>query len=129
MAGTFGALVQDPDGKLYILSNNHVLANENDLPIGSPIFQPGLLDGGNPSADRIAALTRFIQLVGNQSNSVDAAIAAIDESVPAPVLSAALYQRFGSRGEADFADKLLSALRYGFGGHEEKSDAPKGGTR
>ena len=47
--------------------------------------------------------------------------AAIDESVPAPVLSAALYQRFTSRGEADFQDKLLSAMRYGFGGHLEKS--------
>jgi hypothetical protein len=48
-------------------------------------------------------------------------IAAIDESVPAPVLSAALYQRFSSRGEEDFADKLLSAMRYQFGGHVERS--------
>jgi len=46
--------------------------------------------------------------------------AAIDESVPAPVLSAALYQRFASRGESDFADKLLSAMRAEFGGHREK---------
>ncbi|MGA2591054.1 MAG: phosphogluconate dehydrogenase (NAD(+)-dependent, decarboxylating) [Bryobacteraceae bacterium] len=46
--------------------------------------------------------------------------AAIDESVPAPVLSAALYQRFSSRGEQDFADKLLSAMRYQFGGHVER---------
>jgi 6-phosphogluconate dehydrogenase len=46
--------------------------------------------------------------------------AAIDESVPAPVLSAALYQRFSSRGEEDFADKLLSAMRYQFGGHVER---------
>ena len=47
--------------------------------------------------------------------------AAIDEAVPAPVLSTALYQRFSSRGEATFGDKLLSAMRYGFGGHVEKS--------
>jgi 6-phosphogluconate dehydrogenase len=47
--------------------------------------------------------------------------AAIDESVPAPVLSAALYDRFSSRGEGDFANKLLSALRFQFGGHEEKA--------
>jgi 6-phosphogluconate dehydrogenase len=47
--------------------------------------------------------------------------AAIDESVPAPVLSAALFDRFRSRGEADFADKLLSALRFQFGGHREKA--------
>ncbi len=46
--------------------------------------------------------------------------AAIDESVPAPVLSAALFDRFRSRGEGEFADKLLSALRYQFGGHAEK---------
>jgi 6-phosphogluconate dehydrogenase len=52
--------------------------------------------------------------------------AAIDESVPAPVLTAALYERFSSRGEADFADKLLSALRFQFGGHEEGSN---GGAR
>jgi 6-phosphogluconate dehydrogenase len=47
--------------------------------------------------------------------------AAIDETVPAPVLSAALYARFSSRGEADFADKVLSALRFQFGGHHEKA--------
>jgi 6-phosphogluconate dehydrogenase len=46
--------------------------------------------------------------------------AAIDEAVPAHVLAAALYERFSSRGEADFADKLLSAMRYEFGGHIEK---------
>jgi 6-phosphogluconate dehydrogenase len=47
--------------------------------------------------------------------------AAIDEAVPAHVLTAALYERFSSRGETDFADKLLSAMRYEFGGHLEKS--------
>jgi len=47
--------------------------------------------------------------------------AAIDEAVPAHVLSSALYERFSSRGEADFADKVLSAMRYEFGGHLEKS--------
>ncbi len=47
--------------------------------------------------------------------------AAIDESAPAPVLSAALYQRFTSRGEDDFADKLLSAMRFQFGGHIERA--------
>ncbi len=48
--------------------------------------------------------------------------AAIDEAVPAPVLTTALYERFSSRGEADFANKLLSAMRYQFGGHLEKSE-------
>ena len=52
--------------------------------------------------------------------------AAIDEAVPAPVLSAALYERFASRGEASFANQLLSAMRHAFGGHVEKpaEDAP-----
>jgi 6-phosphogluconate dehydrogenase len=49
--------------------------------------------------------------------------AAIDEAVPVPVLSSALYQRFSSRGESDYQDKLLSAMRYGFGGHLEKSES------
>ncbi|HWB31572.1 MAG TPA: decarboxylating 6-phosphogluconate dehydrogenase [Acidobacteriaceae bacterium] len=52
--------------------------------------------------------------------------AAIDEAVPAPVLSAALYERFSSRGEDEFADKLLSALRFQFGGHKEKTPEEKG---
>jgi 6-phosphogluconate dehydrogenase len=47
--------------------------------------------------------------------------AAIDEAVPAHVLSSALYERFSSRGEAEFADRLLSAMRYEFGGHVEKA--------
>jgi len=47
--------------------------------------------------------------------------AAIDEGVPVPVLTTALYERFSSRGEADFQDKVLSAMRFGFGGHKEKS--------
>jgi len=54
--------------------------------------------------------------------------AAIDESVPAPVLSAALYERFSSRGEDDFAEKVLSALRFQFGGHKEKSADGKTGA-
>jgi 6-phosphogluconate dehydrogenase len=49
--------------------------------------------------------------------------AAIDEGVPAPVLSTALYERFSSRGEADYQDKVLSAMRFGFGGHLEKKAA------
>jgi 6-phosphogluconate dehydrogenase len=46
--------------------------------------------------------------------------AAIDEAVPAPVLTSALYARFSSRGESDYQDKLLSAMRFQFGGHHEK---------
>ena len=53
--------------------------------------------------------------------------AAIDESVPAPVLSAALYARFSSRGEAEYANKILSAMRFAFGGHLEKESDQRGG--
>src|ERR1043166_8448506 len=74
MAGTFGALVKKGT-KGFVLSNNHVLADENQLPLGSPIFQPGLLDGGNPATDAIAKLTKFVQLKTNASNKVDCAIA------------------------------------------------------
>jgi 6-phosphogluconate dehydrogenase len=55
-------------------------------------------------------------------------MAAIEESAPAPVISAALYDRFSSRGEADFADKVLSAMRLGFGGHVEPQAGTKGGA-
>jgi len=55
--------------------------------------------------------------------------AAIDEGVPSPVLSAALYQRFSSRGEADYEDRVLSAMRFGFGGHLEKPDGGERGSR
>jgi 6-phosphogluconate dehydrogenase len=54
--------------------------------------------------------------------------AAIDEGVPAPVLTTALFERFSSRGAADFQDKLLSAMRYEFGGHLEKPAAGKSGA-
>ena len=61
------------------------------------------------------------RLYFHRSRSHVLATAAIGESVPAPVLRAALYQRFSSRDESDFADKLLSALRFQFGGYKEKS--------
>jgi hypothetical protein len=74
MAGTFGALVSDKTGS-YILSNNHVLADQDRLPPGSPIFQPGLLDGGNSNTDQIAELTKAVALQVNAPNQVDCAIA------------------------------------------------------
>jgi hypothetical protein len=88
MAGTFGAVVE-ADGLRHILSNNHVLADENALPLGSPIFQPGLLDNGNPARDQIARLTRFIPLVPGTPNTVDCAIAEVlnPETVRATFLS------------------------------------------
>ncbi|HYM60603.1 MAG TPA: hypothetical protein VEZ11_06900 [Thermoanaerobaculia bacterium] len=75
MAGTFGALAAI-GAKRYVLSNNHVLANENQYPIGGPIYQPGPLDGGGtPAANKIAKLTKFIRLNPAGPNDVDCAIA------------------------------------------------------
>jgi 6-phosphogluconate dehydrogenase len=65
-------------------------------------------------------LSRFAGRVSDSGEGRWTLKAAIDEGVPAPVLSTALTQRFASRGEEDFADKLLSAMRYQFGGHEER---------
>jgi 6-phosphogluconate dehydrogenase len=65
-------------------------------------------------------LTNFAGRVSDSGEGRWTIKAAIDEGVPANVLSSALYERFSSRGEADFADKLLSAMRYEFGGHKEK---------
>jgi len=66
------------------------------------------------------ALSNFSGRVSDSGEGRWTIKAAIDEGVPAHVLSSALYERFSSRGEADFADKLLSAMRYAFGGHLEK---------
>jgi 6-phosphogluconate dehydrogenase len=66
-------------------------------------------------------LAKFAGRVSDSGEGRWTIAAATDESVPVPVLSAALYARFSSRGEDDFADKLLSALRFQFGGHEEKA--------
>jgi 6-phosphogluconate dehydrogenase len=66
-------------------------------------------------------LTKFGGRVSDSGEGRWTIKAAIDEAVPTPVLSTALHQRFSSRGEATFADKLLSAMRYEFGGHVEKS--------
>jgi 6-phosphogluconate dehydrogenase len=67
------------------------------------------------------ALSKFTGRVSDSGEGRWTISAAIDEGVPVPVLSASLYQRFSSRGEADYADKLLSAMRFQFGGHLEKS--------
>jgi 6-phosphogluconate dehydrogenase len=70
-------------------------------------------------------LASFAGRVSDSGEGRWTVMAAIDESAPVPVISAALYARFSSRGEDDFADKLLSALRYEFGGHEERTAKPE----
>src|SRR6185437_13717199 len=65
-------------------------------------------------------LAKFSGRVSDSGEGRWTILAAIEEGAPAPVLSTALYQRFTSRGEEDFANKILSAMRFGFGGHFEK---------
>ena len=75
------------------------------------------------TADALAKDSTLADFAGRVSDSGEGRWtikAAIDEGVPVPVLTTALYERFASRGEADFQGKLLSAMRYGFGGHLEK---------
>jgi hypothetical protein len=76
MAGTLGAVVARGETR-FILSNNHVLANENRLPVGAPIYQPGLLDHGDPRTDAVARLSHFAPLTPSGPNRVDCAIAEI----------------------------------------------------
>jgi 6-phosphogluconate dehydrogenase len=81
-----------------------------------------LLDLTSAALTKDPALSSFQGRVSDSGEGRWTIKAAIDEGVPAPVLSTSLYERFSSRGRADFADKLLSAMRYEFGGHEEKSN-------
>ena len=79
-----------------------------------------LLDLTAASLTKDPSLSEFAGRVSDSGEGRWTIKAAIDEAVPVPVLSAALYQRFTSRGEADYQDRLLSAMRFGFGGHLEK---------
>jgi 6-phosphogluconate dehydrogenase len=80
-----------------------------------------LLDLTASSLVKDPALSQFAGHVSDSGEGRWTLKAAIDEAVPVPVLSSALYQRFTSRGQADFQNRLLSAMRYGFGGHLEKA--------
>ncbi len=80
-----------------------------------------LLDLTAASLAEDPTLAKFAGRVSDSGEGRWTIKAAIDEAVPAPVLTSALYERFSSRGEADFANKLLSAMRFQFGGHLEKT--------
>jgi 6-phosphogluconate dehydrogenase len=86
-----------------------------------------LLDLTAASLIQDPTLSKFAGRVSDSGEGRWTIKAAIDEGVPAHVLSSALYERFSSRGDADFADKLLSAMRYQFGGHIEKPPAKRAG--
>ena len=112
--------LRDPEQYAYDLN----LADVAEVWRRGSVIASWLLDLAATSLLDSPDLAKFAGRVSDSGEGRWTIKAAIDESVPAPVLSAALYERFSSRGEDDFADKLLSALRYQFGGHEEKT-APK----
>jgi 6-phosphogluconate dehydrogenase len=82
-----------------------------------------LLDLTAAALAKDAALSDYAGRVSDSGEGRWTIKAAIDEAIPVPVLTTALYERFSSRGEADFQDRLLSAMRFQFGGHREKSAA------
>jgi 6-phosphogluconate dehydrogenase len=85
------------------------------------VISSWLLDLTAASLVEDPELTKFAGRVSDSGEGRWTIKAAIDEAVPVPVLTTALYERFTSRGEADYQDKLLSAMRFGFGGHLEKA--------
>ncbi|MBI2826839.1 MAG: decarboxylating 6-phosphogluconate dehydrogenase [Planctomycetia bacterium] len=103
---------------------------ELDLPDVAEVWRRGsviaswLLDLTAAALSKDSQLAQFAGRVSDSGEGRWTILAAIEEGAPAPVLSTALYQRFTSRGQDEFADKLLSAMRYEFGGHVEK---PAGG--
>jgi 6-phosphogluconate dehydrogenase len=97
-----------------------------DLPAVAEVWRRGsvvaswLLDLTAQAFVQSADLSDFAGRVSDSGEGRWTSIAAIDVGAPTPVLTSALYARFTSRGEADFANRVLSAMRFGFGGHEEK---------
>ena len=100
-----------------------------DLPAIAEVWRHGSVIGSwllDLTAAALAADPQLAKFAGRVSDSGEGRWtiqAAVDEGVPAPALTAALYARFSSRGEADFQNKVLSAMRHAFGGHEEKPGA------
>jgi hypothetical protein len=80
-AGTLGCFVSDVKNRIYILSNNHVLANTNKAYYKDPILQPGKLDGGKKSRNVIAELSYLVELQFSKSNTMDAAIAEVVQEI------------------------------------------------
>ena len=126
-AADAGKRQNEVDAETTPLRNPEHYQYEFDLADISEVWRRGsviaswLLD---LTADALAADSKLAKFGGRVSDSGEGRWtikAAIDEGVPVPVLTTALYERFSSRGEADYADRLLSAMRFGFGGHLEKS--------
>jgi 6-phosphogluconate dehydrogenase len=125
-AANVGKQVHAADAETTPLRNPEHYQYDLDLPDIAEVWRRGsviaswLLDLTASALLEDPALTKFAGRVSDSGDGRWTIKAAIDEAVPVPVLTTALYARFSSRGEADFQNKLLSAMRYGFGGHLEK---------
>jgi len=108
--------LRDPEHYQYDLN----LADIAEVWRRGSVIASWLLDLTASALAKDAALSDFAGRVSDSGEGRWTIKAAIDEAVPVPVLTTALYERFTSRGEADFQDKLLSAMRFQFGGHIEK---------
>jgi len=121
-----GKTSRDVDAETSPLANPEYYQYDLDLAEITELWRRGSVIGSwllDLTASALLSSPDLHEFGGRVSDSGEGRwtnIAAIDESVPAPVLSAALFARFSSRGEAEFANKVLSAMRYAFGGHLEK---------
>jgi 6-phosphogluconate dehydrogenase len=109
--------LRDPEHYQYDLN----LGEVTEVWRRGSVIASWLLDLTATALLKDSALSAFAGRVSDSGEGRWTIKAAIDEGVPVPVLTTALYERFSSRGEADYQDKLLSAMRFGFGGHLEKS--------
>jgi 6-phosphogluconate dehydrogenase len=130
-----GTVQQQADAETAPLREPQYYQYELDLPDVAEVWRRGsviaswLLDLTAHSLSQHPDLSEFEGRVSDSGEGRWTIHASIDEGVPADVLSAALYARFTSRGQADFADRLLSAMRKEFGGHDEKLDQTIGETK
>jgi 6-phosphogluconate dehydrogenase len=109
--------LRDPEHYQYDLN----LADIVEVWRRGSVIASWLLDLTASALAADAKLTKFAGRISDSGEGRWTIKAAIDEGVPVPVLTTALYERFASRGEADYQDRLLSAIRFGFGGHLEKA--------
>ena len=121
-----GKHTQEFDAETTPLRDPKLYQYDLDIPQVAEVWRRGsvigswLLDLTASALAKDPALAKFAGRVSDSGEGRWTIKAAIDEAVPAPVLTTALYERFSSRSEAEFADKLLSAMRFEFGGHLEK---------
>ena len=127
-----GARQQRADAETTPLSNPEYYQYDFDLPEITELWRRGsvisswLLDLTAAALQADPQLSNYAGQVNDSGEGRWSVLAAIDEAVPAPVLTAALYGRFSSRGHDDFANRVLSAMRHQFGGHVEKPPIASG---